>query len=56
MYYKCIDNASPFYGDVLEYASCSDLDDWTAVVLFTEPPIDGIRNSKIFKRHQVQKL
>ena len=55
-YYKVIDKGSSFFGEVLEYASCSDLDDWTAVILFTEPPAQDLRNSSLFKEFQVQKV
>lgn len=54
--YKVIDKKSPWFGQVLEYASCSSLENWTAVILFTESSKEEIRNSSVFRKCQVQKL
>lgn len=54
--YKIIDKSSPFFGEELEYASCSSLDNWTAVILFTEPKNGGLRNSSIFRKPQIEKI
>lgn len=54
--YKVIDKKSPWFGQVLEYASCSSLEDWTAVILFVEPSSEEIRNSSVFRKNQVEKI
>lgn len=56
IYYKVIDKESSFFGQILEYASCSSLEDWTAVILFTESSKKKIRNSSLFRKHQVSKV
>lgn len=54
--YKIIDKSSPFFGKELEYASCSSLDDWTAVILFTESNDGSLRNSSVFRKSQIEKI
>lgn len=56
MMYKVIDKDSPFFGQELEFASCSDLDNWTAVILYTEPKSKELRNSNLFRAYQVEKV
>lgn len=55
--YKVIDEQSKFYGKEFEYASCSSIENWSAVILYTSgPDSNGLRDSHVFLEDQVVRV